>query len=185
LLSSEGVFARAPGRLGRLRDLVGQLAEADESVAPTAPAALQAQEDELMAAVMTTLDLRAGARSSRPGRPAASRKRVLGAALGLIAASGGDVLYVEDLCHVAHVSERTLRNVFHESFGMGPIRYLRLRQLHRIHATLRVADPARDTVTKIAADCGIWDFSRLAREYRALFGELPSQTLRNHVPSPN
>jgi AraC family ethanolamine operon transcriptional activator len=68
---------------------------------------------------------------------------------------------------------------------MGPIRYLRLQQLHRIRSTLRIADPERDTVTKIAAEFGIWDFSRLAREYRTLFGELPSQTLRGHDHSPD
>jgi hypothetical protein len=35
-----------------------------------------------------------------------------------------------------------------------------------------------DTVTKIAARFGVWDFSLFARNYRALYGEAPSQTLR-------
>jgi hypothetical protein len=33
-------------------------------------------------------------------------------------------------------------------------------------------------VTRIAARFGIWDFSLFARNYKALFGESPSRTLR-------
>lgn len=47
-----------------------------------------------------------------------------------------------------------------------------------ICAALLRADPQRDTVTRIAARFGIWDFSLFARNYKALFGESPSRTLR-------
>jgi AraC-like DNA-binding protein len=63
---------------------------------------------------------------------------------------GGSGAVCRGLCNAAQVSERTLRNVFHESFGVGPIRYLRLRQLHRVRTRLLDADPDCDSVTKVA-----------------------------------
>ena len=44
--------------------------------------------------------------------------------------------------------------------------------------TATASQPIADTVTKIAARFGVWDFSLFARNYRALYGEAPSQTLR-------
>src|SRR5690606_21099738 len=65
-----------------------------------------------------------------------------------------------------------------EYFGVGPMRLIKVRQLREIRAALLRADPQRDTVTRIAARFGIWDFSLFARNYKALFGESPSRTLR-------
>jgi AraC-like DNA-binding protein len=58
------------------------------------------------------------------------------------------------------------------------MRLLKVRQLRNIHADLLRADPQRDTVTRVAARHGIWDFSQFTRSYKALFGESPSRTLR-------
>jgi AraC family ethanolamine operon transcriptional activator len=178
LLSSGGVLTLDPQQLRLLRSLVTRLVDAEHAEPLATPAGARAAEAELVSTIMLAFDTRSGAFPSRPGRPAVSRQFVLEQTLGFIRASDGAAVYVEDLCHTARVSERTLRNVFQESFGIGPMRYLRLHQLHRVRARLRDADPHRDTITRIATECGVWDLSRLAREYRALFGELPTQTLR-------
>ena len=86
-----------------------------------------------------------------------------------------------DLCALAGASERTLRSAFLETFGIGPHRYLRLRQLHLIRAALAVSDPRLHTVAGIAARLGCSDCGRMAAEYRALFGEFPSATLRRRI----
>jgi AraC-like DNA-binding protein len=96
----------------------------------------------------------------------------------LIDASEGQPLFIDDLCNATQVSERTLRNIFQEYFGVGPMRLLKVRQLREIRSALLRGDPIADTVTKIAARFGVWDFSLFARNYRALYGEAPSQTLR-------
>ena len=80
----------------------------------------------------------------------------------------------------AGVSERTLRTAFHEYFGVGPVRYLQLRQLRQVHSALRAADPEAASVGDLLVQHGEWEFSRFARRYRRLFGELPSQTLRQN-----
>ena len=85
---------------------------------------------------------------------------------------------VGELATAAGVSERTLRRVFKEHFGVGPIRYLQLKRFHRINRALRAADPDTVSVTELLARHGEWEFGRFASRYRQLFGERPSETLR-------
>jgi AraC-like DNA-binding protein len=61
---------------------------------------------------------------------------------------------------------------------MGPVRYLWLRRMHLARIVLMRADPATATVTGIATDYGFWELGRFSVDYRTLFGELPSATLR-------
>jgi transcriptional regulator GlxA family with amidase domain len=61
---------------------------------------------------------------------------------------------------------------------MGPIRYLRLRRMNLAHRALLAADPAQKTVTEIATGHGFWELGRFSVEYRTLFGEPPSASLR-------
>jgi hypothetical protein len=48
---------------------------------------------------------------------------------------------------------------------------------------LLAADPVHETVASIAGRFGVWDFSLFARNYKRLFGESPSQTLRTPAGS--
>jgi AraC-like DNA-binding protein len=119
------------------------------------------------------------------GRPQLSRSAVIARALALIVANPSQPLFIDDLCRVTQVSERALRNIFQEYFGVGPMRLLKIRQLHEIRAALLSAQPGLDTVTHIAARFGVLDPSLLARNYKNLFGESPSRTLqRQDTASP-
>jgi AraC-like DNA-binding protein len=82
------------------------------------------------------------------------------------------------LAAAASVSERTLRTAFKEYFGVGPVHYLQLRHLHRVHRAIKAADPEEVSVSQILVGQGEWAFGRFASRYRRLFGELPSDTLR-------
>jgi AraC family ethanolamine operon transcriptional activator len=144
----------------------------------TEPAAIAAAEEEVAICFTHVLERSMKVQDRHVGRPQFSRSRVIARTLSLIEANEGQPLFVDDLCRATQVSERTLRNIFHEFFGVGPMRLLKVRQLREIRAALLRADPQRDTVTRIAARFGIWDFSLFARNYKALFGESPSRTLR-------
>ena len=61
---------------------------------------------------------------------------------------------------------------------MGPIRFLALRRMHLVHRALSRAEPSSATVTRVVTDQGFWELGRFSVAYRALFGELPSETLR-------
>ncbi len=83
-----------------------------------------------------------------------------------------------EICSAIGVSERTLRTCCQEQVGMGPARYRRLRRMHLARCALLRADPTISTVTTIATDHGFWELGRFSVEYRALFGESPSASLR-------
>jgi AraC family ethanolamine operon transcriptional activator len=106
------------------------------------------------------------------------RRQIIRRTMDLVDQHPDDYLAVEDLATAADVSERTLRTTFQEYFSVGPVRYLRLRALHQVRRALKVADPSRTTVTEIAAQFGVWHLGRFAQDYRFLFHELPSETLR-------
>jgi AraC family ethanolamine operon transcriptional activator len=88
-----------------------------------------------------------------------------------------------DLCKASGVSERTLRAIFMEVFGMSPKRYLRARKLHAIRAELSVAGRGIETVASVAKRLGVKDGGRMARDYRRIFGEYPRETLERRVAS--
>jgi AraC family ethanolamine operon transcriptional activator len=162
--------------LNRLRWVVERAISSDIDFSE--PAAVAAVEEEVSICLTHVLERSSKVQDRHVGRPQFSRSRVIARTLSLIEANEGQPLFVDDLCRATQVSERTLRNIFHEFFGVGPMRLLKVRQLREIRAALLRADPQRDTVTRIAARFGIWDFSLFARNYKALFGESPSRTLR-------
>jgi transcriptional regulator GlxA family with amidase domain len=87
-------------------------------------------------------------------------------------------VYVLELGRMLGMSTRTLELLFKRNLGMGPMRYLKLRRLQQVRASLRAADPYWTSVKALALDAGFWDLGRFAREYRAQFQESPSTTLR-------
>lgn len=85
---------------------------------------------------------------------------------------------VDDICRHVGVSRRKLQNCFHDTFGLSPTQFLRTMRLDRVRRDLRAAGRGPVSIGDIAARWGFWHWSRFANEYRALFGELPSETLR-------
>lgn len=161
----------------RFLDEVKQLID---SALATEAASQHAIESALATALMHALEhSRPVSPARNAGRPQLSRSNVIARALALIAANPSQPLFLDDLCQATHVSERALRNIFQEYFGVGPMRLLKIRQLHEIRAALLRAQPGLDTVTHIAARFGVLDPSLLARNYKMLFGESPSRTLHS------
>lgn len=87
-------------------------------------------------------------------------------------------LTVEDLCRVLGVSRRTLQYSFQEVLQLNPVSYLRAMRLNGVRRMLKSADSERSSVQDIAARWGFWHLSHFANDYRRMFGELPSETLR-------
>lgn len=85
-------------------------------------------------------------------------------------------LQVEDLCRATRVSRRTLQRCFVNVMGVSPVHYLRLSRLTHARQMLLEGTPGQ-RIQDVLGRLGIWHASRFASEYRALFGELPSQTV--------
>ena len=91
----------------------------------------------------------------------------------------GESLPLAQLCDVAGVSERSLRNAFYDMRGMSPKRFVLHERLNEVRRALRDADATSGTVTTIATDHGFFELGRFAGTYKAVFGETPSATLRS------
>ena len=96
----------------------------------------------------------------------------------LLEAKPCEPLYLAEVCKAVGASERSLRLYCQEYLGVSPIRYLYLRRMHLAHRALVLADSGASTVTEIATAHGFWELGRFSVEYRTLFGELPSVSLR-------
>jgi AraC-like DNA-binding protein len=90
----------------------------------------------------------------------------------------GEAISIARLSAAVGVSERSLRNAFYDVYTTSPKRYLKIWQLHQARHALRAADDDRATVTTVATFHGFFELGRFAGEYKALFGEAPSQTLQ-------
>jgi AraC family ethanolamine operon transcriptional activator len=131
-----------------------------------------------IAAKVTGRPLSGQGAASQVGRPVIPRDEIIRRCKQLLSVDSTGQVRIEDLLSCAHVSERTLRLAFKEYFGVGPTRYLQLRQLHQVRQTLKKSAPESTTVTNVLFDAGIWQLGRFATKFRQLFGETPSETLR-------
>mgnify|MGYP001817414455 CR=1 FL=1 len=84
------------------------------------------------------------------------------------------------LCQVTQVSARTLQHAFREHFGLSPKAYLRVQRLNDAHRELFDSNPRDARVAEVAHRQGFWHMGQFASDYKRLFGELPSMTLRKN-----
>lgn len=108
---------------------------------------------------------------------AASRRRLalVMAARELVSRPLNHTMTVDELCAELHVTRRTLQNHFHSVVGESPADFLKAVRLNACRRRLRDGGA---TVQDVAAQWGFFHMGHFARDYRAMFGELPSQTLR-------
>ncbi|PBJ03050.1 helix-turn-helix domain-containing protein [Pseudomonas sp. ACN5] len=83
-----------------------------------------------------------------------------------------------ELSHVAGVSLRQLQHAFKTYTGMAPTQWLRLRRLNSARRELLSRTPTQTTVAEVAMRWSFWHLGRFSSSYRALFKELPSDTLK-------
>jgi AraC-like DNA-binding protein len=82
------------------------------------------------------------------------------------------------LANATGVSARALQKAFQRSGHPPPMSYLRRLRLNKVRAELSNSDPRTMTVTMVAGRSGFVQLGRFAQQYRRLFGESPSETLR-------
>jgi AraC-like DNA-binding protein len=88
-----------------------------------------------------------------------------------------DTLNLLELSQVAGVSLRQLQHAFKAYTGMTPTHWLRLRRLNSARRELLSRTAMDTTVAEVAMQWSFWHLGRFSNSYRALFNELPSQTL--------
>lgn len=171
--------------------VVGAGAEPDTALRELLLAALATGRDSAQAPAQEALRLRllhslCDALTCRLGRPqppgaagemtAATRQRVVREARRHMAEHAEQPISVPELCAALHVSRRTLQYAFQDVLQMSPVTYLRALRLNGVRRDLKRG--GSEPVADHAARWGFWHLSRFAADYRHLFGELPSDTLR-------
>jgi AraC-like DNA-binding protein len=84
---------------------------------------------------------------------------------------------IEKIAAAAGVPARTLFAAYRRSTGQSPIAHLRELRLQAVHAELQRAGRG-DNVASIACRWGFYHLGHFSRDYRARFGERPSETLK-------
>jgi AraC family transcriptional regulator, ethanolamine operon transcriptional activator len=82
------------------------------------------------------------------------------------------------LCKALNTSERPLSYGFQEVFGVSPMAYLKALRLQAVRTQLQLTDPAAIAIAEIAHRFRFNSLGHFSRDYKTMFGELPSDTLK-------
>ena len=173
-----GTLSVPPGHFQRI---LGTLREA---LFPTDPQPLATAEQilDLQETVLDQLGTALAQGRSPPPDAHHSRirhsRQIVGQACELVLSQPDQRLSIAQICRQMHVSRRTLQYCFQAVAGMSPLTYLRILKLNQVRRRLRAANDPVDQVTRIATTWGFEHLGQFSRDYRRLFGELPSRTLR-------
>ena len=162
---------------GCLIQAARRLAQAAARRDPAAANAAAALLDQLT----DTLPNLAGSISSRRAwsMPARKRWELVVEACRWMEAHLQESFRVVDLAAALQIPARTLQWAFAQELGRAPFAHARLLRLHALHRLLQEARRRREAMPIAAqmAACGLPACGETARTYRAMFGELPSETL--------
>ena len=113
-------------------------------------------------------------RDDRPRRP----EQIVRQAEERFFASPGAKVSLADLCAATRVSQSTLYRAFDAVCGEPPLAYFHKRRLSEARRVLLNSPAFRGGVQRAALAAGQSEFGRFSVEYRQLFGEPPSATLK-------
>ena len=98
-------------------------------------------------------------------------------AIEVIESKSMEPVTVADVERLVGISGRTLRHAFEVEFGVSPKQYVMAFRLNKVRSRLLNRDHLGEPITDIANEWGFWHMGQFARDYRRMFGELPSQTI--------
>ncbi|HQU49646.1 MAG TPA: helix-turn-helix domain-containing protein [Casimicrobiaceae bacterium] len=159
---------------GRLLTSVLQSAEVNPSAFRYRQSQRVLEQSMLGAVVAAVVDDAA----PRPADARERRQHIVDAAKNHMRSRIAEPITVADLCRELGVSRRTLQYSFQEVLGIKPVWFLRAMRLNGVRRELRGGAPGAGTVQDTAARWGFWHLGHFVTEYKQMFGELPSQTLR-------
>lgn len=166
-----GTFLCPPVEIDRIRDAAFAILQNRQGQV----IARRALEFDLVFHLLNAL---AEPSSERRRTPLRNRDKAFAACIEQIRENSSDQLTVPDLSKSAGASERTLRYAFFEKLGISPKTYLSAVRLNRVRSQLLQANGVNARIYDIASNQGFWHMGQFAADYRTLFGEQPSDTLK-------
>jgi len=107
-----------------------------------------------------------------------SRYRIVKEAESFMMENLDKPLTLKDLCLALNSSSSPIFHGFKEIFGVSPMVYLKIHRLQGVRRLLKASDPETVSITEIANKFGFWSAGHFARDYKKMFGELPSETIK-------
>lgn len=105
-----------------------------------------------------------------------ARRRIVRRVIDFIRSRPHENCKLADLCDAAGVSERSLLYAFKLEIGLTPKAYLKIYRLHGVFHELR--EQQDGSITDVATRWGFWHMGQFGVDYKEMFGELPSETLK-------
>lgn len=170
-LRTNDVLLCDPIRMNRLRNSLKQSETESEKRIPDAAATRSRVLVKLAEAM-------ASAKGDPSSRTASARRlNAIETVNRFIREKPDEIPTVNELCKLTHVSKRTLIYAFQEHYGVLPKTYINAMRLNGVRRALR----SSETVVDAANAWGFWHMGQFAKDYRKLFAEKPSATLKTPV----
>ncbi|WP_322996308.1 helix-turn-helix domain-containing protein [Castellaniella sp.] len=109
-------------------------------------------------------------------------RQIVQQARDLVLSQANQRLSIAEICRHLHISRRALQYSFQTVVGLSPLAYLRILKLNQVRRKLHNAQDISGRVTQVATTWGFEHLGQFSQDYRQLFGETPSATLRNFQP---
>jgi transcriptional regulator GlxA family with amidase domain len=173
------LFAPTPdyalGYSHHLSDLVYFLARQLDQAAPGLPPPLLRELEQAIIVAFLSVNEHTLSRQLHQDTPHAALREVRRAE-DYIEANWYRAITIEELAEVTQVSVRNLFRSFRKARGYSPMAFLRMLRLKKVKQMLDEGG-LKTSVTGAALLCGFQNAGHFARQYREMFGELPSTTL--------
>jgi AraC family ethanolamine operon transcriptional activator len=174
--NGEACLFRNAANAGALRGFL----RAVFALADAAPAMLRdvAMRRDIDAALVALLRRAAQGRRIAPGTSFGNRFRAVRACQAYMREHIDETVSLADLSDVCGFRPRSLINAFEAFTGLSPIAYLKAQRLSGVRRALLTTVRHDVRIIDIAMDWGFDHMGHFAADYRAMFGERPSETRR-------
>lgn len=119
---------------------------------------------------------------SQSAREAITRNRaqeIVHRVIHIIDEQGDTPPSIDDICKHSYVSRRALQNCFERITGASPGAFMKAQRLNSVRRELLNLCPNEHArIGDVAARWGFWHLSQFANDYKRLFAESPSDTVR-------
>jgi AraC family transcriptional regulator, ethanolamine operon transcriptional activator len=175
LIPNTGIYALNSLQVQSLRHELNKWHSLINQGAAARPGIMARREESLALAILSSLKSTAQQAYAKES----AHHRVLDSALEYIHGHVLENISVAELCLESGCSERWLGICFKKRYNVTPKKYIKCLRLAHVRRNLIKFDSNNyDSIIEVAADQGFWHMGQFAADYRSIYGELPSETLK-------
>jgi AraC family ethanolamine operon transcriptional activator len=175
LVANARIYSLSRLLLSRLQGELHKWRRMAEPGFPNSATMLAHREEALAIAVLNGLRHSAEIHET----PFMSSDKVVKLVLDYVHGEPSEEITAVDMCTLADCSQSWLEHSFKKRFGVTPKKYVKYLRLSRLRENLLNPNEVEGrTVIELASVYGFWHMGQLAADYRKVYGELPSDTLK-------